>query len=885
MAFPPRTDTATVAGTRSPAESVLQTVIDAAVAPVLAMPMPMRAVIVGPAGSGKSAALRALRTELSACDQPVVVSAIAWPGAAEAGSVVLVDDADALSEEEAVELERLVTDPSASVIIAYREDAASARVERCARRLEHSAPPLLLGEVTALQIAEATRMPMHCADAIVAMTGALTSLVLAAVEAHDSGTCDADPTHRDLAHSLRGGVAHRMGRLDPSVRGAVEALCLFPPAQIGALPEPVVTWDAAIAAGWSAGLLARGGQAPSAVRAAVRHDLPVHRLAELVSLSADTEAGAQMWTEQTHAGPLPQRLLARADALRAEDPERAMALYGEALAAGADTAELGPRLVVAAVAAGDLDAATACVDRILGVGGHPHRGEAVDAALALWAARGALRAGVRAHGGATPGSSASRARRAIARLAAGAPLVADEAEPAAEADTLTVASNSLVDALRASLRPGSRTAGSGVGAGATVHTGAGASARVGGGAGATANPEAGASARGGAEAAGLAESGAGLDAVVDDLALASELYSAAHSDFPLVEPPAVVTAAAALATGRPATAAAAIGAAIDARQSGRWARPRLLLWSAWIALTTGHTDNAHDALARARDCGVPLQPRDRLIQAACETALARRYGSTAQLGTVYRACGPLLVRQRFDLFLHPFLAELVLAGNRVGTSTAADRAFAAELAVLAEVGDPPLWVVPLHWAGIQRGIVRNRPDLLVPHARALLTAAEQSPFAARLADAGRIWTDVLAGRVDVERVQSASRALARDGLTWDGARLAAHGAARSDDRGVAGELLACARDLHPRTDVPQTVNAPLEPSGDGTTLSARELEVAQLVVQGKTYVEIGQTLFISPRTAEHHIARIRRRLDAASRSDLIAKLHDVLGAGAPEDPT
>jgi len=48
------------------------------------------------------------------------------------------------------------------------------------------------------------------------------------------------------------------------------------------------------------------------------------------------------------------------------------------------------------------------------------------------------------------------------------------------------------------------------------------------------------------------------------------------------------------------------------------------------------------------------------------------------------------------------------------------------------------------------------------------------------------------------------------------------------------------------------------------------------VVQGKTYVEIGQALFISPRTAEHHIARIRRRLNATSRSDLIAKLRSAL---------
>ena len=52
--------------------------------------------------------------------------------------------------------------------------------------------------------------------------------------------------------------------------------------------------------------------------------------------------------------------------------------------------------------------------------------------------------------------------------------------------------------------------------------------------------------------------------------------------------------------------------------------------------------------------------------------------------------------------------------------------------------------------------------------------------------------------------------------------------------------------------------------------------MARLVLQGKTYAEIGETIFISPRTAEHHIAHIRRRLGATSRSDLIAKLRVVV---------
>jgi DNA-binding CsgD family transcriptional regulator len=49
-------------------------------------------------------------------------------------------------------------------------------------------------------------------------------------------------------------------------------------------------------------------------------------------------------------------------------------------------------------------------------------------------------------------------------------------------------------------------------------------------------------------------------------------------------------------------------------------------------------------------------------------------------------------------------------------------------------------------------------------------------------------------------------------------------------------------------------------------LTAREAEVLRLVAQGLTDAEIGQTLFISPRTAGQHLRSIYRKLDVTSRS-------------------
>jgi DNA-binding CsgD family transcriptional regulator len=64
-----------------------------------------------------------------------------------------------------------------------------------------------------------------------------------------------------------------------------------------------------------------------------------------------------------------------------------------------------------------------------------------------------------------------------------------------------------------------------------------------------------------------------------------------------------------------------------------------------------------------------------------------------------------------------------------------------------------------------------------------------------------------------------------------------------------------------------------EPTG---ALSDREVEVAALVLEGLTYKQIGERLFISAKTVEHHVARMRQRLGSNSRAELMAHLRMIV---------
>ena len=69
-------------------------------------------------------------------------------------------------------------------------------------------------------------------------------------------------------------------------------------------------------------------------------------------------------------------------------------------------------------------------------------------------------------------------------------------------------------------------------------------------------------------------------------------------------------------------------------------------------------------------------------------------------------------------------------------------------------------------------------------------------------------------------------------------------------------------------------------------LSRREREVAILVAAGMTNRQIGERLFISERTAEGHIERIRNKLEVRSRIEVATWVveHRLISGQTPAEP-
>ncbi|MFJ6678315.1 LuxR C-terminal-related transcriptional regulator [Microbacterium sp. NPDC091382] len=743
---------------------------------------------------------------------------------------LIVDDAHLLPDTEITILDAHLDDPRAGLVLACRPWPWSDALVRLIRRLERTRPILALGHVDAqdvtlaLERAESTITP-RCVESLVDVASSVTWLTKELLTAHGTGYCP-DPAHGAQLRAVGEVISVRLDTLPPETATVVRQTSLG--------SDGDESWFAAdaLAGGYASGLLLRGGHAIPIVRDTVRRITPIGEMMDLLQRtprgSLDVDLLASLGDR--HDERIALALRAHADDAALHDSDRAIALYDAAVAAGADPTAVAVRKARLAWARGDVDEAAALIDGIGVDADGRDRDDAVRILGSAWSARGFLRASsvaYRTHVGDDP---VLRAQGAIVALGIGdpAPLLAavraDDFGTTGLPTTVRIAHATMLRGLAASL--------------------------------------------------GSPASGA-----LDDLVRASDTYGDSDDTGPMPELPAVIAATVALNLGEIDTAANIMSDALMEEHGGPWARSRLLLWSAWIAV---HRQNPDEAAARLADVDasiLPLSGREVLIRDAVVLAHVRRYGTPEELQAVWERVRDSVRQVEPDLYiLHP-LRDFIETSAAVGDGERVAPAIDALRGILAGLGDPPLWRVPLLWSRYHRAILAGDSHGASHVSRALSTAARDSRVAAAMTAAATEWSRTRVDEGDIERVERTASRLASLGYAWDAARLAVVLSERVRDRRAGTRLAAVARQIHPHAAPVSTAQSDASFDERGL-LSAREREVARLVLSGMTYAEIGETIFISPRTAEHHIARIRRRLGATSRTDLIAKLRSIVG---PDD--
>ncbi len=287
------------------------------------------------------------------------------------------------------------------------------------------------------------------------------------------------------------------------------------------------------------------------------------------------------------------------------------------------------------------------------------------------------------------------------------------------------------------------------------------------------------------------------------------------------------------------------------------------LLRAWVALRRGDWVAALAEVERHRAAG-PSDERETLVACAVEAGVARRRGDLEGMDVAWRAARMLLLRLAPDLLVTQPLGELLICGARLGDSTTVHNSLSAVRRLLARADHPPLWTLPVLWDEMHIAIALDDLD----GARTAARAAAATPHAigrARPATlAAQCWVDALAAPAEPGRVREAATGLADIGLTWEASRLAGAAAIRLTDRSAMRELLQFARGLTAER-TPQLAAATSD-------LSPRERDVAAHLLAGLTYREIGGQLYIAPKTVEHHVARIRRKLGVKTRAELLLAL-------------
>jgi len=777
--------------------------------------------------------------------------------AAGGDTALLVDDAqwlDAGSLLALVGVAERAAVQSVRLVVAHRPAAGDATLAALDALLGRAQPLVALGSLDEAEVGELAAIELGAAvddrlvdaldDHTAGMPG-LVQLVLAAWSA--DGTVTGGRLARPPgapSPSLVAALRAEVDQLTPAARTVLGALSAgadlddeLLAATTDLAPDRL---GEAVDALRAAGLVTSAGDAVPVVAAAVTEMTPVadrRRFhARLAAALAErgapaTRTGEHLAAAGAQGATVAAAYVAAGDATLAEAPELAARWYERALAAGTPATAIAARRAEAAALGGDPVAALRLADAVVGDPAAEDRRRALAVVAALLPGRGFWRRSAARFGelAATPAGDRNDAAwpllSTLGTVATGGPLDGVAAGPTAEGDAAEAASGLEVEALRLTC---------------------------------------------GALLSSVTGSAGGWPLV--PILEAAELLESAHTSLVLPTSPHAVGATVALALCELDTAEHLLARARDHDVGGATLRHHHRLGLGWVAVRSGRWSVAQSALDDVG--GATLAPREILVAAAVEAGLARRSGDLARLGDAWSRAEGVLLRHPADLFSLEIVGELAIGASRLGLW---DRVApkARELGdVVRSLGEPPLWLLPLRWIGLQVALATDDREAAIRRAAEVEATKPVHPRLGALAEAARTWVAILGGTAEPDAVAAAARGLQGLGLTWEASRLTGQAAIRSADPSVTRALLEQARDLKAALPTAEATDAAAAVS----VLSEREQMVAQYIVDGLTHKEIGAQLYISPKTVEHHVAKIRQKMGASTRAEMLAALRAHLAS-------
>ncbi|MHA6785819.1 LuxR C-terminal-related transcriptional regulator [Pseudonocardia saturnea] len=822
--------------------------------------------VVGPGGHGKTVLLTAIAAAWTGAGVPVRRDAPAPGEPLDPAAALVVDDAHLLPDDRLRHLTGLAAGPTGRIVLGHRPYPESRAMAALGAELARRGRPVVLGVLDRAAVAARTERVLGgpsdpaVVDSVLRRTAGIPALVDTLLGAHSAAEA-----------SVLAQLGYALEALAPGVRDLLLARAVGAPADAEVL-VPLLglpgadALDELVLAAWAEGRLLADGTAVPLVSAAVLARTSPAAANELRRGLIELDRGGDVLgaaRELLRSGATGKRVAAvfaaAADQAVRTGTGSSDEFYEAAIRAGAGPLQLAPRRAEAAVITGDLDLALAHADTVLDAAGSTADVDvrrAGQVAAAVLARRGNL-------------SRSAELYRWMSSLDRTGP---DRSGPDGTGPDGTGPDGTGPDGSAVLAVP------------ALVGTGALDEARA-----ALAGHAAGGrppTLRSGAEelmAQGVLESVVGAPTgAMSKLVRAAALLEPPNRAALLTDTPAALAALVAVQCGELAVAQSVLERAVRVGLGGCGAAVRHRLLLGWIAMYRG----AHSTARAALDVGVRLEPRDELLAAALEVALARRASDPAALMVGWARAREAIVHHPVDLFVLQPLSELRVAAARLREQSWVAPHLDEAAALLARLGNPLLWAAPLHWAGVHAAMFADTPDAAASDVAALEAGGSASRYAAAMAVGARQWLLVLKGQVDPAAVETAARGLHAVGLSWDGGRLAGQAAIRTRDKKGMASLLGTARAMNVVEQAPAEEPAPAAPSRGSASppsssddvLSDREREVAALVLEGLTYKQIGEQLFISAKTVEHHVARMRQRLGSGSRGELFSHLRSIVGS-------